>query len=241
MLSGTVYINCDFWHVYVLGPTYFVWPWKSSEPHRTIRDVTPGSLSAIDTCIVYHVSHFEASRNVILHTCYVSTCVGAGCGKGRGTKNKSYPLWSMLLLTYDMYKSSLRHTHDPVLSSLKMKGIVRLLFIRFLTIALYLWKVSSLVTVQRLHVGFPKIIVQHPRVLLLNTPCVQESTHYYLDMQRSRSMNGADIYRNIRGFHSLWRMSSGIWRRVVWCICTKVSEAIAASTIRLDDKGISWF
>jgi hypothetical protein len=24
---------------------------------------------------------------------------------------------------YDMYKSSLRHIHDPVLSSLKMKGI----------------------------------------------------------------------------------------------------------------------
>jgi hypothetical protein len=28
---------------------------------------------------------------------------------------------------YDMYKSNLRHIHDPVLSSLKMKGI-RLLF-----------------------------------------------------------------------------------------------------------------
>jgi hypothetical protein len=41
-------------------------------------------------------------------------------------------------------------------------------------------------TVQRLHVGFPKIIVQHPRVLSPNTPCVQGSTHYYLDTQRSR-------------------------------------------------------
>jgi hypothetical protein len=29
--------------------------------------------------------------------------------------------------TCDMYKSSLRHIHDPVLSSLKMKGI-RLIF-----------------------------------------------------------------------------------------------------------------
>jgi hypothetical protein len=115
-----------YWHVYVLGPTYFVWPWKPSEPHRTIRDVTPKSLSTTDTCIVYHVSHFEASRNFILHTRYVSTCVGAGCGRGRGTKNKNYPLWSMLFLTYDMYKSSLRHTHDPVLSSLKMKGILLL-------------------------------------------------------------------------------------------------------------------
>jgi hypothetical protein len=85
-----------FWHVYVLGPTYFIWPCKSSETHRTTRDVTPGPLSTTDTCIVYHVSHFEVSRNVILHTRYVSTCVGAGCGRGRGTKNKSYPLWSML-------------------------------------------------------------------------------------------------------------------------------------------------
>jgi hypothetical protein len=51
-------------------------------PHRT-RDVTPGPLSATDTCIVYHVTHFEASRNVILHTRYLSTCVGAGCGRGR--------------------------------------------------------------------------------------------------------------------------------------------------------------
>jgi hypothetical protein len=35
----------------------------------------------------------------------------------------------LLFLTYDMSKSSLRHIHDPVLSSLKMKGI-RLFFIR---------------------------------------------------------------------------------------------------------------
>jgi hypothetical protein len=41
---------------------------------------------------MYHVTHFEASRNVILHTRYVSICVGAGCGKGRETMNKSYPL-----------------------------------------------------------------------------------------------------------------------------------------------------
>jgi hypothetical protein len=31
-----------------------------------------------------------------------------------------------IFLTYDMYKSSLRHIHDPVLSSLKMKGILSL-------------------------------------------------------------------------------------------------------------------
>jgi hypothetical protein len=42
-----------------------------------IRDVTPGTLTATDTCIGYHVTRFEASRNVIPHTRYVSTCVGA--------------------------------------------------------------------------------------------------------------------------------------------------------------------
>jgi hypothetical protein len=53
-----------------------------------IRDVTPGTLTAIDTCIGYHVTRFEASRNVILHMRYVSTYVGAGCGRGRGTKKE---------------------------------------------------------------------------------------------------------------------------------------------------------
>jgi hypothetical protein len=91
------FVSYVFWHVYVLGPAYFVWPWKSSVPHRTIRDITPGPLSATDTCIVYHVTHIDASRNVILHPRYVSTCVGAGCGRGRETMNKSYLLWRMLL------------------------------------------------------------------------------------------------------------------------------------------------
>jgi hypothetical protein len=81
--------NFKFWHVYVLVPAYFVWPWKSRESYRTFRNVTPGSLSATDTCIVYHVTHFEASGNVILHTHYVSTCVWADCGWGRGTMNKN--------------------------------------------------------------------------------------------------------------------------------------------------------
>jgi hypothetical protein len=37
-------------------------------------------------------------------------------------------MMKVLIWTYDMYKSSLRHMHDPVFSSLKMKSI-RLLFI----------------------------------------------------------------------------------------------------------------
>jgi hypothetical protein len=51
-------------------------------------DVTPGTLTATDTCIEYYVTRFEASRKVILHTRYVNTCVGAGGGRGRGTKIK---------------------------------------------------------------------------------------------------------------------------------------------------------
>jgi hypothetical protein len=46
-----------------------------------------------------------------------------------------------IFLTYDMYKSSLRHIHDPVLSSLKMKG-KRLLFFQ----ALWLFSPSCATT-----------------------------------------------------------------------------------------------
>jgi hypothetical protein len=118
-------------------------------------DVTPGTLTATDTCIGYHVTRFEASRKVMLHTRYVCACVGAGGGRGRGTKINTNVIlhtcyvstfvWAgggrgrgtkiktkanrcgACYLTCDMYKSSLRHIHNPVLSSLKMKGI-RLLF-----------------------------------------------------------------------------------------------------------------
>jgi hypothetical protein len=51
--------------------------------------------------------------------------VGTVCGRGRGTKINVTN--THINNTCDMYKSSLRHIHDPVLSSLKMKGI-RLLF-----------------------------------------------------------------------------------------------------------------
>jgi hypothetical protein len=88
-------------------------------------DVTPGTLTATDTCIGYHVTRFEASRKVILQTRYVCACVGAGGGRSRETKIKTKANRSgACYLTYDMYKSSLRHLHDPVLSSLKMKGIL---------------------------------------------------------------------------------------------------------------------
>jgi hypothetical protein len=90
-VKPTVFIMGRFWHVYVSGSAYFVWPWISRVPYRTIRDVTPGSLSATDTYIVYHVTHFEASRNLTLHTRYVSTYVGAGCGRGRKKRKQKLP------------------------------------------------------------------------------------------------------------------------------------------------------
>jgi hypothetical protein len=93
-------------------------------------DVTPGTLTATDTCIGYHVTRFEASRKDVLYTPYVSTCVGAGGGRSRGTKiktkaNRCGPCYySIMFLTCDKHKSSLRHIHDPVLLSLKMKGLI---------------------------------------------------------------------------------------------------------------------
>jgi hypothetical protein len=87
-------------------------------PQRT-RDVTPGPLPATDTCIVYHVTHFEASRNVILHTRYVTHIAAM--------RIIFFTRIGCTLLTCDMYMSDLRHIHDPILLSLKMEGI-RLLF-----------------------------------------------------------------------------------------------------------------
>jgi hypothetical protein len=133
VIFHTRYVSTCVGAVCVLGLAYFVWPWKSRAPHVTSRtecniDVALGTLTATDTCIGYHVTRFEASRNVILHTRYVSTCVGAVCGKGRGTKINITDTHNNN--TCDKYKSSLRHIHDPLLSSLKMKGI-RLLFFGF--------------------------------------------------------------------------------------------------------------
>jgi hypothetical protein len=62
--------------------------------------------------------------NVILHTRYVSTCVGESGGRDRGTNIKTKAnRCDACYLTCDMYKSSLRHIHDPILSFLKMRGI----------------------------------------------------------------------------------------------------------------------
>jgi hypothetical protein len=89
---------CDFYDMYILPPAYFVWPWS---PYRTrtaqVRDVTPGQLTV--TCIMYHLTNFDASRNVIFHMRYVSTCVEARFVGGRETINKSYHT----LIKYNRY------------------------------------------------------------------------------------------------------------------------------------------
>jgi hypothetical protein len=57
-----------------------------------IRDVTPGTLTATDTCIGYHVTRFEASQSFSKpypsYALRKHMCGGAGCGRGRGTKKK---------------------------------------------------------------------------------------------------------------------------------------------------------
>jgi hypothetical protein len=75
------------------------------------------------------VTRFEASRNVNIGTRYVCTCVSAGSGWVGEEEKHTYCCYAYRLyfLTCDKCKSSLRHIHDPVLSSLKMKGILSFL------------------------------------------------------------------------------------------------------------------
>jgi hypothetical protein len=54
--------------------------------HASHKFVTSrrGHWPFTDTCIMYHLTNFNASRNVILHMRYVSTCVGARVVGGLG-------------------------------------------------------------------------------------------------------------------------------------------------------------
>jgi hypothetical protein len=48
-----------------------------------VSDVTLGPLTVTNTSIMSRLTNFYASRNVILHMRYVSTCVGARVVEGR--------------------------------------------------------------------------------------------------------------------------------------------------------------
>jgi hypothetical protein len=54
----------------------------------------------------------------ILHTRYVSTCVGAGCG-GRETMNKSYPLWRMLFYSIVLNAHRVTSTADTDIDAVR--------------------------------------------------------------------------------------------------------------------------
>jgi hypothetical protein len=108
------------WHVYVLGASFFVWPWKSRVPHVTSWR----------------------------HTGDIDRRVGAVSGMGGGIRKikairwGAYSYYYSLVLNahsckFDMYKSSLRHIHDAVLSSIKMKGI-RFFFFTYLCTSRYI-------------------------------------------------------------------------------------------------------
>jgi hypothetical protein len=112
-----------------------VWPWKSCTPYRDIVTSQRGHWPLLIRVsgITWRGSKLlEVSRNVNFGTRYVCTCVGAGSEMGGGIRKIKVIRWgayyySLVLNAqprkYDMYKSSLRHINDPVLSSLKMKGI----------------------------------------------------------------------------------------------------------------------
>jgi hypothetical protein len=76
----------------------------------------------------YHVTRFKASQNVNVGMRYVCTWgrVAGWVGKEEKHAHCCYA-YQLYFFTCDMYKSSLRHIHDLVLSSLKMKGILSFL------------------------------------------------------------------------------------------------------------------
>jgi hypothetical protein len=99
-LRGTPNVWTEFWHGYVLHEGII---YKSRVP-RT---------SQMTSRLLCHTAAAMRAHNVL--------CISYN------SRDKSLQLSSCKFLTCEMYKSSLRHIHDPVFSSLKMKGI-RLLF-----------------------------------------------------------------------------------------------------------------
>jgi hypothetical protein len=96
------------------------------------RDVTAGTLIRVSGITWRGSKLLEASRNVNIGTRYAHVWARVAGWVGEEEKHRyccyAYRLY---FLTCDMYKSSLRHIHDLVLSSLKMKGILYLLIKAF--------------------------------------------------------------------------------------------------------------
>ena len=78
-----------------------------------------------------------------------------------------------------------------------------MIVIKVVVIALYLWKVSSLMQCRGYTWGLQKIIVRHPRVISLNTPCIQGKFAllfgYATRSVDIRKIYGANISGHIRG------------------------------------------
>jgi hypothetical protein len=112
-------------------------PWRASFltriclRRRLFRVTLETSRTVINLAYRDIVTSQRGHWPLLIRTRYVCTCVGAGSGMGGGIRKVKSIRWgayyySLVLnaqpYKYDMYKSSLRHIHDPVLSSLKTKG-----------------------------------------------------------------------------------------------------------------------
>jgi hypothetical protein len=106
---GVVSLRCVFvfyWHVYVLGGAYFVWPLKSRVPHRDIVTSQQGHWPLLIrvSSITWRGSKFlEASRNVNIGTRYVCSCVGAVSGMGGGRRKTHVLLLCVSVIFFNVW------------------------------------------------------------------------------------------------------------------------------------------
>jgi hypothetical protein len=119
------YVFIVFWHIYVLGGAYFVWPWKSRPPHRDIVTSQRGHWPLLIRVsgITWRSSKLLETLTLVRVT-YAHVWARVAGWVGEEENHTYFYAYRLYFLTCDMYKSSLRHIHDPVLLSLKMKGIL---------------------------------------------------------------------------------------------------------------------
>jgi hypothetical protein len=97
--------------------------------------VTAGTLTAIDKCIGVSRDAFRSFSKLLetltlVRVTYAHVWARVAGWVGEEQKH-TYCCYAYRLyfLTCDLYKSSLRHINDPVLSSLKMKGMLSFLYL----------------------------------------------------------------------------------------------------------------